>query len=74
MSDDSPKYKFGPMRVTTAECIDLLNSYTLDEIQIFIEDNMFCKCLYAEVRPYLVARVREQYTNDALTHRKKFYF
>ena len=35
-----------------------LDMYSLDEIQILIEQNAFPKKLYAKIRPYLVERAK----------------
>lgn len=58
--------------VTAAEVIELLDYYTLDEIQVLIQENTFSKELYKAIRPYLLHRVRMDYTSAR--YQNKFYF
>lgn len=58
--------------VTAGEVIELLDYYTLDEIQILIQQNTFSKPLYKAIRPYLVNRVRNNYATAP--YQNKFYF
>lgn len=54
------------------EVIDLLNYYTLDEIQILIQQNTFSNKLYKAIRPYLIERVRNEFS--FAQYQNKFYF
>lgn len=62
----------GAWWVSLGEVIELLDYYTLDEIQILIERKTFSQKLYKAIRPYLVNRVRQEYLVPM--HRDKFFF